>query len=258
MEDGMNLNMETIYTYYRNAGIPESRIAEVFADDLNQPLPCFDLHKVFRALRAGRGSVEERPETTYELFQRKQRRANLPRRYQGCTWGDLEKRGIPDDIRDNYEIIKNYALHFADAQKTGSGLILAGNIGRMKTTMAATVCNQLLWAGFSVFFVPMAELLQMMLSYGKRQSGIELDNLQRRVRDVDLLILDDVGAEYKNDWVIQSFDAMVSNRYNNLKPILITTNLSMAGIGKLYQMRIFDRLKQCNVLLSFDGKSLRN
>lgn len=254
----MNLNMETIYTYYRKAGIPESRIAEVFADDLNQPLPCFDLHKVFRALRAGRGSVEERPETTYELFQRKQRRANLPRRYQGCTWGDLEKRGIPEDIRDNYEIIKNYALHFADAQKTGSGLILAGNIGRMKTMMAATVCNQLLWAGFSVFFVPMAELLQMMLSYGKRQSGIELDNLQRRVRDVDLLILDDVGAEYKNDWVIQSFDAMVSNRYNNLKPILITTNLSMTGIGKLYQMRIFDRLKQCNLLLSFDGKSLRN
>ena len=258
MEDGMNLNMETIYTYYRNAGIPESRIAEVFADDLNQPLPCFDLHKVFRALRAGRGSVEERPETTYELFQRKQRRANLPRRYQGCTWGDLEKRGIPEDIRDNYEIIKNYALHFADAQKTGSGLILAGNIGRMKTTMAATVCNQLLWAGFSVFFVPMAELLQMMLSYGKRQSGIELDNLQRRVRDVDLLILDDVGAEYKNDWVIQSFDAMISNRYNNLKPVLITTNLNMSGIGKLYQMRIFDRLKQCNLLLSFDGKSLRN
>lgn len=258
MEDGMNLNMETIYTYYRNAGIPESRIAEVFADDLNQPLPCFDLHKVFRALRSGRGSVEERPETTYELFQRKQRRANLPIRYQGCTWGDLEKRGIPEDIRDNYEIIKNYALHFAEAQKTGSGLILAGNIGRMKTTMAATVCNQLLWAGFSVFFVPMAELLQMMLSYGKRQSGIELDNLQRRVRDVDLLILDDVGAEYKNDWVIQSFDAMVSNRYNNLKPILITTNLSMTGIGKLYHMRIFDRLKQCNLLLSFDGKSLRN
>lgn len=258
MEDGMNLNMETIYTYYRNAGIPESRIAEVFADDLNQPLPCFDLHKVFRALRSGRGSVEERPETTYELFQRKQRRANLPRRYQGCTWGDLEKRGIPEDIRDNYEIIKNYALHFAEAQKTGSGLILAGNIGRMKTTMAATVCNQLLWAGFSVFFVPMAELLQMMLSYGKRQSGIELDNLQRRVRDVDLLILDDVGAEYKNDWVIQSFDAMISNRYNNLKPVLITTNLNMSGIGKLYQMRIFDRLKQCNLLLSFDGKSLRN
>ena len=249
MEDGMNLNMETIYKYYRNAGIPENRIAEVFADDLNQPLPCFDLHKVFRALRAGRGSVGERPETTYELFQRKQRRDNLPRRYQGCTWGDLDKRGIPEDIRDNYEIIKNYALHFAEAQKTGSGLILAGNIGRMKTTMAATVCNQLLWAGFSVFFVPMAELLQMMLSYGKRQSGIELDNLQRRVRDVYLLILDDVGAEYKNDWVIQSFDAMISNRYNNLKPILITTNLNM---------RIFDRLKQCNLLLSFDGKSLRN
>lgn len=258
MEDGMKLNMDTIYTYYRNAGIHENRIAEVFADDLNQPLPCFDLHKVFRALRAGRGSVEERPETTYELFQRKQRRANLPRRYQGCTWGDLEKRGIPEDIRDNYEIIKNYALHFAEAQKTGSGLILAGNIGRMKTTMAATVCNQLLWAGFSVFFVPMAELLQMMLSYGKRQSGIELDNLQRRVRDVDLLILDDVGAEYKNDWVIQSFDAMISNRYNNLKPVLITTNLNMSGIGKLYQMRIFDRLRQCNLLLSFDGKSLRN
>lgn len=258
MEDGMKLNMDTIYTYYRNAGIHENRIAEVFADDLNQPLPCFDLHKVFRALQAGRGSVEERPETTYSIFQRKQRRANLPRRYQGCTWGDLEKRGIPEDIRDNYEIIKNYALHFAEAQKTGSGLILAGNIGRMKTTMAATVCNQLLWAGFSVFFVPMAELLQMMLSYGKRQSGIELDNLQRRVRDVDLLILDDVGAEYKNDWVIQSFDAMISNRYNNLKPVLITTNLAMSGIGKLYQMRIFDRLRQCNLLLSFDGSSLRN
>ncbi len=258
MEDGMNLNMETIYTYYRNAGIPENRIAEVFADDLNQPLPCFDLHKVFRAIRAGRGGIEDRPDIVRESFLRKQRLANLPVRYQACTWGDLEKRGMPADIQANYEVIKNYAIHFKDAQKTGSGLVLAGNVGRMKTTLAAAVCNQLLWAGFSVFFVPMAELLQMMLSYGKRQSGIELDNLQRRVRDVDLLILDDVGAEYKNDWVIQSFDAMVSNRYNNLKPILITTNLSMTGIGKLYQMRIFDRLKQCNLLLSFDGKSLRN
>ena len=89
-------------------------------------------------------------------------------------------------------------------------------------------------------------------------SGIELVYLQRRVWVVDLLILVDVGAEYKNDWVIQSFDAMISNRYNNLKPVLITTNLAMSGIGKLYQMRIFDRLRQCNLLLSFDGSSLRN
>ena len=258
MEDGMKVDTEFVYSCYRNAGIPENRIAEIFADDLNQPLPCFDLHKVFRAIRAGRGGIEERPDIIRESFQRKQRRANLPIRYQACTWGDLEKRGMPADIQENYEVIKNYAIHFKDAQKTGSGLVLAGNVGRMKTTLAAAVCNQLLWADFSVFFVPMAELLQMMLSYGKRQSGIELDNLQRRVRDVDLLILDDVGAEYKNDWVIQSFDAMISNRYNNLKPVLITTNLNMSGIGKLYQMRIFDRLRQCNLLLSFDGKSLRN
>lgn len=258
MEDGMKLNTELIYTYYRHAGISDGHIAETLAYDLTQTLPCFDLHKVFKALRAGRGGIEDRPELIRESFQRKQRLANLPVRYQACTWGDLEQRGMPEDIQANYEIIKNYAIHFKDAQKTGSGLVLAGNVGRMKTTLASAVCNQLLWAGFSVFFVPMAELLQMMLSYGKRQSGIELDNLQRRVRDVDLLILDDVGAEYKNDWVIQSFDAMISNRYNNLKPVLITTNLAMSGIGKLYQMRIFDRLRQCNLLLSFYGSSLRN
>ena len=51
-----------------------------------------------------------------------------------------------------------------------------------------------------------------------------------KVRDRDIVILDDLGMEYqskKSDWMKGQVDAIITHRYNELKPTIITTNLPL-------------------------------
>ena len=67
--------------------------------------------------------------------------AGIGKRYQGITFESIERRGLPPDwdIRQNYKAVKAYADDIQQNVKRGYGLILAGNYGTLKTTMAVAV-----------------------------------------------------------------------------------------------------------------------
>lgn len=67
--------------------------------------------------------------------------AGIGKRYQGITFESIERRGLPPDwdIRQNYKAVKAYADDIRQNVKRGYGLILAGNYGTLKTTMAVAV-----------------------------------------------------------------------------------------------------------------------
>ncbi len=67
----------------------------------------------------------------------------------------------------------------------------------------------------------------------------------------------DVGAEYGSDWIGCMVESIVVERYNKMKPIIITSNLSSKEINNRYSQRIMDRLKATNEELVFMFESLR-
>ena len=178
------------------------------------------------------------------------------RRYWNCTFEELERNGIPSQVQSQYAQVKQYISHMHENWDAGIGMILKGPVGTMKTSMAVAALIEHLKAGHSGLFVPMVSMLDNIFTMKARNKD-EWLAYEDRIRNTGLLVLDDLGAEYHQEWVLSKVDAIISERYNRMKPIIITTNLTGDELKGKYAERVYDRLKNTSKVINFTGKSLR-
>jgi DNA replication protein DnaC len=69
-------------------------------------------------------------------------------------------------------------------------------------------------------------------------------SLRRRLAAVDLLHLDDVGAEQQTEWVLEQLYSIVNERYEDGRSILITTNLTIEQLRNQVGDRTVSRLAE--------------
>lgn len=186
--------------------------------------------------------------------------AGIYRRYQDTTFESIERWGLPDDwnIRRNYREVKAYAEDIRHNVAHGYGLILAGNYGTLKTTMAVAVLRHWLSAKQGGgLLVPMCSLVDNLFTM-RALNREEWARYERRIRSTPLLVLDDLGSEDTDQgWVISKVDSIITERYNKMLPIIVTTNLSKAELAGTYSGRIMDRLRNTSQCLVFTGASQR-
>lgn len=209
-------------------------------------------------------SKEKDAEYRKEIFERKEqkfqerlKRCNIMKRFQDANFETLGKIGIPEDIKDNYLKAKQYADSFQSYYSRGIGIMMMGSVGRMKTTLAIAIAQYIMRHGWSAYFVPMAELLDTMISMSRNPDRSELMRFEEMISNTDLLILDDLGTEYQTNWVTNKVDAIISRRYNRMRPVIITTNLLPENLKDQYAKRLYDRLKGTSILMVSGGDSLR-
>ena len=154
--------------------------------------------------------------------------------------------GVPNELVRQLEKAKCYADNFKENINNGVGVIFSGSVGRLKTTMAVAILQSVIQQGWQGYFISMPELLDKLVSFAKGDSKGRAD-FENKIRSVSLLVLDDMGAEYQNDWVLNKVDAIITHRYNEMLPIIITTNLRLKEIKQSYMLRVYDRLKQTSV-----------
>ena len=75
-----------------------------------------------------------------------------------------------------------------------------------------------------------------------------------------LFVLDDLGIEYYTDsgFGAAEWDSLIKARYRLELPTIITTNLTLAQFKERYDVRIYDRLKECATWITINEKSLRS
>ena len=183
-------------------------------------------------------------------------RAGIERRYRDCTFANIETLGIPPQVKDELYSIRQYADHIARHVDDGTGLALLGPVGTMKTSLAVAALQAGLKVGISGLFLTMPSLLDTLFTL-KDTNREEWARFEDRLRNVGILLLDDLGAEHSEGWVHTKIDAIVSERYNRMKPIIITSNLTSERLAKTYAARIFDRIRQTSEVVRFSGESLR-
>jgi DNA replication protein DnaC len=152
--------------------------------------------------------------------------------------------------------LKEYSRNIHNNIADGIGLILKGPVGTMKTTLAVAIIRSYIDSGGACQFVPMPSLLDNIFTM-KASNMEEWIRYERALRDTPLLVLDDLGAEYHQEWVLSKVDAIISERYNRMRPIICTTNLSNADLKGKYAERIIDRLRSTSKVINFKGDSLR-
>lgn len=163
-----------------------------------------------------------------------------------------------DDQRDKKasQVCRNYADNFTVMMEANSGLLLYGDVGTGKTFLAACIANAVLEQGHSVVMTSLPTLIaQMGADFGEDREDILF-----RIRRADLLVLDDVGVERSTEYSTEQAYEVINARYKSGKPLIVTTNLSLADIKgdpRLGRSRINDRLVELCIPVCVTGQSRR-
>lgn len=125
-------------------------------------------------------------------------------------------------------------------------LLLIGNVGTGKTYLLTSCANRMIQKGKNVLFVTAFALNNSLLA-AQRESVDDLQTVLDTLVEVDLLCIDDLGAEkiYKN-FSAECLFALLNERIVNKKQTFISTNLTLADIRERYDERIFSRLVDGN------------
>lgn len=153
-----------------------------------------------------------------------------------------------------------YAAQWDAMREKNIGLALWGGAGSGKSHAAQCIANALLDRDppVSVYVKTFAEILA-----GK----FDKTEVLERVRQMSLVVFDDVGAERGSDYAFETIFAIVDERYKARKPTIITTNLPWAEITNPLdergnpdgrRKRIYDRIAEMCVPIQFGGASRRN
>jgi DNA replication protein DnaC len=163
----------------------------------------------------------------------------IPKRFQGVSF---DRPPVTEIDANVVREVRRYVRAIDAHLDAGRGLWLMGDVGTGKTTLAMLVSKAALEARRAVAIYSLPRLLaEIRTSYDDdaRQSYTELID---RLALVDLLHVDDVGAERTNDWVLEQLYSIVNARYEDGKAIVITTNLDPAELREQIGERTVSRL----------------
>ena len=79
---------------------------------------------------------------------------------------------------------------------------------------------------------------------------------KRQLKECDLLLLDDLGAEFESTFYVSCLYELINSRTGYGKPTIVNTNLSGAELKKRYSDRIVSRLYSMKTLV-FSGEDIR-
>lgn len=153
----------------------------------------------------------------------------------------------------NLQICKKYADTFGE--NTGN-LLFVGGTGLGKTFLSACIANEVAQKGSSVAYESAPNLFAKL-----SKNQFEGDDMTRadcaRLTDCDLLIIDDLGTELTNAFVIAALYSLVNDRLLSEKAMIISTNLNIDEISRRYSPQIASRLAGSFRGLTFLGKDIR-
>ena len=124
------------------------------------------------------------------------------------------------------------------AERPARCMVLWGPSGTGKTHLAAAAANAMRARGVEVGFFVVPDLLDLLRSGYSRG---DYDQLLDVLKNIAVLVLDDLGAETGTDWATEKLFQIINYRYNRRMPLLVAMNSDPDTLEE----RIADRL--CDV-----------
>ena len=126
------------------------------------------------------------------------------------------------------------------AKQPRGWIIFFGNYGCGKTHLAAAIANEVLERHSRVLFAIVPDLLDHLRSTFGPSSEVRYDDRFETIREVPLLVLDDLGTENTTPWAREKLYQIINHRYNNSLPTVITSNRPPEEIDPRIASRLFD------------------
>lgn len=185
----------------------------------------------------------------------------IPPRYRGVSFdrppiSDLARAPASAPV---VEDVRAFVAALDEHLVKGRGLWLMGDVGTGKTALAMLVSKAAAEAGRSVAIYSLPRLLaRIRRTYDAEVGEDSYLDFFGRLTSVDLLHLDDLGAEKRSDWVLEQLYAIVDERYQTERSMVVTTNLEPPDLEEQIGSRTVSRLAEiCGDPLPLYGDDLR-
>lgn len=166
----------------------------------------------------------------------------LPRRYENSNFDTYIEKS------DNQKKMKECCLEWLENDK---GLYLGGGIGCGKTHLAISCIKELAlkYDSNCMKFRPVSELLLQIRETFNDKNGEDESDIVEKYSNYTYLVLDDFGNQKVSEFVVETLYLIINARYNaNKNKIIITSNLELQELSKMFDDRIASRLNEmCKV-----------
>lgn len=136
-----------------------------------------------------------------------------------------------------HQTVKQYLDYFPGINKANvfnKGIGLMGTVGIGKTHLLLAVANTLLKQSIPVVFVYVPDLIaELHQSQFVRDEDKNLNAKIRKLGEVPVLILDDIGKEKITGWVQVQYSRIINYRYTKQLPTLFSSNYNFDQIAEM-------------------------
>lgn len=153
------------------------------------------------------------------------KRMRIGKRYWTCR-----HELIPDDFKYG-RVIRRFLDDLKENVEAGYGILFYGDFASGKTAAATIIAKATVAYGGTALFIPVPTLTDTKI--GKVMFDDE-ETMWERIMSVDVLILDEIGAEHGKDWGL--LERIVRERHNECKSTIGTTNQKLDAFTQLYTL----------------------
>ncbi|NMM51920.1 primosomal protein DnaI [Paenibacillus aquistagni] len=172
---------------------------------------------------------------------------------------DYERIGAVTQVMDYIADVNEKGL-------TSSGLYLSGSFGTGKTFLMSYLLYELARLDYTGVIVYMPEFVEELKSMF--QEPAKLRETLETLKETDLLVFDDIGAENMTPWVRDHVLGSILNHRMNRKPTFYTSNYDLSGLLKHFSYtregediykaeRLMDRIKPYVEVVTVNGQNKR-
>lgn len=159
--------------------------------------------------------------------------------------------------RERMENILAFCRGYADDFDTSSqSILMIGETGLGKTHLSLSIAGVVIERGYNVVYNSAQNIFTELNRehFGRSDSAFSYEAM---LLDCDLLVMDDLGAEFSTQFTNAALYNIINTRMNYSLPTVISTNLTLKELEEKYTRRISSRIIGEYAVLDFFGKDIR-
>ena len=162
-----------------------------------------------------------------------------------------------DSPREAMSYVYNSCVKYAQSFDLDSvSLYFYGRTGLGKTHLSLAIANEAIKKGYNVIYGSVINFLNKMEKEKFNRSEAATDT-EKLLIDADLLILDDLGAEFTTAYTVSAIYNILNSRICRGVPTIISSNLDLEEVKRRYPESIASRIIGNFSTVEFIGDDVR-
>ncbi len=166
-----------------------------------------------------------------------------------------EKLSQRENIKQILASTEAYTYNFSPYKSRN--MLFYGPTGQGKTFLCNSIAKHLMDNGHIVVYQTAFKLIDIIEKYRFSAKTELSQNKYNLLFDADLLIIDDLGTEFNNSFTNTEIFNIINGRLLSKRPTIISTNLTLSEVEKVYSKRVSSRIYGNFDIYKFYGPDVR-